>query len=59
MKLLVVEDDPPLQASLLRLLVQWGYGDELVTTAAEAPASLERELFDLVLMLTARDHFPP
>jgi len=33
MKLLVVEDDPPLQAALLRLLAQWGYATELASTA--------------------------
>jgi DNA-binding response OmpR family regulator len=50
MKLLVVEDDPPLQAALLRLLAQWGYATEQVSTAAEALGWLERELFDLVLL---------
>jgi DNA-binding response OmpR family regulator len=50
MKLLVVEDDPPLQAALLRLLGQWGYACERATTAGEALAWLERELFDLVLL---------
>ncbi|MFZ0406780.1 MAG: response regulator transcription factor [Cyanobium sp.] len=50
MKLLVVEDDPPLQAALLRLLGQWGYGCEQAATAAEALGWLERELFDLVLL---------
>ena len=50
MKLLVVEDDPPLQAALLRLLAQWGYACERAATAAEALAWLERELFDLVLL---------
>jgi DNA-binding response OmpR family regulator len=50
MKLLVVEDDPPLQAALLRLLAQWGYATELASTAADALAWLERELFDLVLL---------
>jgi DNA-binding response OmpR family regulator len=50
MKLLVVEDDPPLQAALLRLLAQWGYATEQASTAAEALAWLERELFDLVLL---------
>lgn len=50
MKLLVVEDDPPLQAALLRLLGQWGYAAEQASTAAEARAWLERELFDLVLL---------
>jgi DNA-binding response OmpR family regulator len=39
-----------LQAALLRLLGQWGYGCELASTAAEALAWLERELFDLVLL---------
>ena len=33
MKLLVVQDDPPLQATLLRLLVQWGYGWQLPSSA--------------------------
>lgn len=50
MKLLVVEDDPPLQAALLRLLGQWGYATELASTAAEALGWLESELFDLVLL---------
>jgi DNA-binding response OmpR family regulator len=50
MKLLVVEDDPPLQAALLRLLAQWGYATEMAATAGEALAWLERELFDLVLL---------
>lgn len=50
MKLLVVEDDPPLQAALLRLLAQWGYATEQASTAAEVLAWLERELFDLVLL---------
>ncbi|MCP9901849.1 response regulator transcription factor [Cyanobium sp. Cruz CV13-4-11] len=50
MKLLVVEDDPPLQAALLRLLRQWGYATEHASTAAEALAWLERDLFDLVLL---------
>ena len=50
MKLLVVEDDLPLQAALLRLLHQWGYAAEQATTAAEALGCLERELFDLVLL---------
>ncbi|MFM7264074.1 MAG: response regulator transcription factor [Cyanobium sp.] len=50
MKLLVVEDDPPLQAALLRLVAQWGYAAEQASTAAEALAWLERELFDLVLL---------
>lgn len=50
MKLLVVEDDPPLQAALLRLLGRWGYAAELAATGAEAMGWLERELFDLVLL---------
>ncbi len=50
MKLLVVEDDPPLQAALLRLLGQWGYATEHASTSAEALGWLERELFDLVLL---------
>ena len=50
MKLLVVEDDPPLQAALLRLLAQWGYATEVASSAAEGLAWLERELFDLVLL---------
>ena len=50
MKLLVVEDDPSLQAALLRLLGQWGYAAEQASTATEALAWLERELFDLVLL---------
>lgn len=50
MKLLVVEDDPPLQAALLRLLRQWGYATEQASTAAEALDWLERDLFDLVLL---------
>lgn len=50
MKLLVVEDDPPLQAALLRLLGRWGYAAELAATGAEAIGWLERELFDLVLL---------
>ena len=50
MKLLVVEDDPPLQAALMRLLSQWGYATERASTAAEALGWLERELFDLVLL---------
>lgn len=60
MKLLVVEDDPPLQAALLRLLAQWGYATELAGTAAEALGWLQRELFDLVLLdlgLPDRDGF--
>lgn len=50
MKLLVVEDNPSLQAALLRLLGQWGYATEKASTAAEAHAWLERELFDLLLL---------
>jgi DNA-binding response OmpR family regulator len=50
MKLLVVEDDPPLQAALLRLLAQWGYATELASTAGQALDWLEQELFDLVLL---------
>lgn len=50
MNLLVVEDDPPLQVALLRLLAQWGYATQLASTAAEALGWLERELFDLVLL---------
>ncbi|MBD2421931.1 response regulator transcription factor [Cyanobium sp. FACHB-13342] len=50
MKLLVVEDDPPLQSALLRLLAQWGYAAEMASTAGEALGWLERELFDLVLL---------
>ena len=50
MKLLVVDDDAPLQAALLRLLAQWGYATELAATAAEALGWLERDLFDLVLL---------
>ncbi|MEB3264445.1 MAG: response regulator transcription factor [Synechococcus sp.] len=50
MKLLVVEDDPPLQTALLRLLAQWGYATEMASTAAEALGWLEQELFDLVLL---------
>jgi DNA-binding response OmpR family regulator len=50
MKLLVVEDDPPLQIALLRLLAQWGYATEMASSAAEALGWLERELFDLVLL---------
>lgn len=50
MKLLVVEDDPPLQLALLRLLAQWGYAAEMASTAGEALGWLERELFDLVLL---------
>ena len=50
MKLLVVEDDAPLQAALLRLLAQWGYATEQASTAGEALGWLERELFDLVLL---------
>lgn len=50
MKLLVVEDDLPLQSALQRLLGQWGYASELAGTGAEALAWLERELFDLVLL---------
>ncbi len=50
MKLLVVEDDPTLQRALLRLLVQWGYAVDAASTAAEALAWLEQELFDLVLL---------
>lgn len=50
MKLLVVEDDPSLQAGLLRLLGRWGYGAEAAAGAGEALAWLERERFDLVLL---------
>lgn len=50
MKLLLVEDDLPLQSALQRLLGQWGYATELAGTGAEALAWLERELFDLVLL---------
>jgi two-component system OmpR family response regulator len=50
MKLLVVEDDPPLQAALLRLLGQWGYASERASSGAEALAWLERDRFDLVLL---------
>lgn len=50
MKLLVVEDDPTLQAGLLRLLGRWGYGVEAAGAAAEALAWLERDIFDLVLL---------
>jgi DNA-binding response OmpR family regulator len=50
MKLLVVEDDPTLQAALLRLLGRWGYAAEAAGAAAEALAWLERDLFDLVLL---------
>lgn len=50
MKLLVVEDDPPLQAALLRLLAQWGYAAEKASTASEGLGWLERERFDLVLL---------
>jgi DNA-binding response OmpR family regulator len=60
MKLLVVEDDPPLRSALLRLLAQWGYATERAATAAEALGWLERELFDLVLLdvgLPDRDGF--
>lgn len=60
MKLLVVEDDPPLRSALLRLLAQWGYATEMAGSAAEALGWLERELFDLVLLdlgLPDRDGF--
>jgi len=50
MKLLVVDDDAPLQVALLRLLAQWGYATELAATAAEALGWLDRDLFDLVLL---------
>ncbi|MFN9628919.1 MAG: response regulator transcription factor [Cyanobacteriota bacterium] len=50
MKLLVVEDDAPLQAALLRLLGQWGYATEAASTGDEALNWLERELFDLVVL---------
>ena len=50
MKLLVVENDPTLQAALLRLLAQWGYATEKAATAYEALGWLEREQFDLVLL---------
>ncbi|WP_411876227.1 response regulator transcription factor [Vulcanococcus limneticus] len=50
MKLLVVEDDPTLQAALLRLLGQWGYGTEAAASGWEALAWLDREVFDLVLL---------
>mgnify|MGYP002654569167 CR=1 FL=1 len=50
MKLLVVEDDPTLQAGLLRLLGQWGYAAEAAAGGREALAWLERDLFDLVLL---------
>jgi len=50
MKLLVVEDDPPLQAALVRLLGRWGYACERAGTAAEALAWLEQEHCDLVLL---------
>lgn len=60
MKLLVVEDDPPLQAALLRLLGRWGYAGERASSAGEALGWLERERFDLVLLdlgLPDRDGF--
>ncbi len=50
MKLLVVEDDPTLQAGLLRLLGRWGYGAAAAAGAGEALYWLERETFDLVLL---------
>ena len=50
MKLLVVEDDPSLQAGLLRLLNRWGYGAEAAGGVGEAEGWLERERFDLVLL---------
>lgn len=50
MKLLVVEDEPTLQAALLRLLGQWGYAAEAAASGWEALAWLDRELFDLVLL---------
>ena len=50
MKLLDVDDDPPLQTALLRLLGQWGYATEQASTAAAALAWLESELFDLGLL---------
>ena len=50
MKLLVVEDDPPLRQALLRLLSQWGYAAEAACTGAQALQWLEQELFDLVLL---------
>jgi DNA-binding response OmpR family regulator len=50
MKLLVVEDDPGLRTSLLRLLGQWGYGAEAAADGSQAEAWLEREPFDLVLL---------
>ena len=37
MKLLVVEDDPPLQTALLRLLAQWGYAAEQATYREASP----------------------
>ncbi|MFM7639958.1 MAG: hypothetical protein ACKO45_00130 [Cyanobium sp.] len=43
MKLLVVEDDPPLQAALLRLVAQWGYATEHASTAAEALGLPDRD----------------
>ena len=50
MKLLVIEDDDALRGALLRLLGQWGYATEAASTASDALAWLERELFDLVLL---------
>ena len=50
MKLLVVEDEPTLQAGLLRLLGRWGYAAEAATGARQALHWLEREPFDLVLL---------
>jgi len=50
MKLLVIEDDDALRGALLRLLGQWGCATEAASTAGEALAWLERELFDLLLL---------
>lgn len=36
MTLLVVEDDPPVQAGLLRLLAQWGSTTEHASGVAES-----------------------
>lgn len=50
MRILLVEDDPAIIATLTELLLQEGYSVEARTTQNEAIALLECEHFDLVLL---------
>lgn len=50
MRILLVEDDPAIIATLTELLLQEGYSVEARTTQNEAIALLECERFDLVLL---------